>query len=98
VGNTLSAWSFQYPHHSKGYQTVVWKDQALSVLPTGQLRLPTGGHRPPSSSPCQRVTGTLIVSRSNPQGEKRAMSSSSHPNTPAESERAYCPVYRRRPQ
>jgi putative transposase len=25
----------------------VWKDQALSVLPTGQLRLPRGGQRPP---------------------------------------------------
>ena len=37
----------QYPHHAKAYQTVVWKDQALTVLPTGQLRLPTGGQRPP---------------------------------------------------
>ena len=33
----------QYPHHPKVYQTVVWKDQALTVLPTGQLRLPCGG-------------------------------------------------------
>jgi putative transposase len=37
----------EYPHHAKPYQTVVWKDQALTVLPTGQLRLPTGGQRPP---------------------------------------------------
>jgi transposase len=37
----------QYPHHPKAYQTVVWKDQALTVLPSGQLRLPTGGQRPP---------------------------------------------------
>jgi putative transposase len=37
----------QYPHHSKAYQTVVWKDQALTVLLTGQLRLPCGGQRPP---------------------------------------------------
>ena len=37
----------QYPHHPKAYQTVVWKDQALQILPTGQLRLPTGGQRPP---------------------------------------------------
>ena len=37
----------QYPHHPKVYQTVVWKDQALTILPTGQLRLPTGGQRPP---------------------------------------------------
>jgi putative transposase len=37
----------QYPHHPKAYQTVVWKDQALSVLPSGQLRLPCGAQRPP---------------------------------------------------
>jgi putative transposase len=37
----------RYPHHSKVYQTVVWKDQALTVLPSGFLRLPTGGQRPP---------------------------------------------------
>ena len=36
-----------YPHHPKAYQTVVWKDQALTVLPNGCLRLPTGGQRPP---------------------------------------------------
>lgn len=36
------------PHHPKPYQTVVWKDQALSVLPSGHLRLPTGL---PSSCP-----------------------------------------------
>jgi putative transposase len=36
-----------YPHHPKAYQTVVWKDQALTVLPSGQLRLPAGGQRPP---------------------------------------------------
>ena len=37
----------QYPHHPKAYQTVVWKDQALTILPSGHLRLPTGGQRPP---------------------------------------------------
>jgi len=37
----------EYPHHAKAYQTVVWKDQALTILPSGQLRLPTGGQRPP---------------------------------------------------
>jgi putative transposase len=37
----------QYPHHLKAYQTVMWKDQALAVLPSGQLRLPTGAPRPP---------------------------------------------------
>jgi putative transposase len=37
----------QYPHHRKAYQTVVWKDQALTVLPSGELRLPTGAQRPP---------------------------------------------------
>jgi putative transposase len=36
-----------YPHHPKTYQTVIWKDQALTVLPSGALRLPTGGQRPP---------------------------------------------------
>jgi putative transposase len=36
-----------YPHHSRAYQTVAWKDQALQLLPSGQLRLPTGGQRPP---------------------------------------------------
>jgi putative transposase len=37
----------QYPHHLKAYQTVVWKDQALAVLPSGSLRLPSGAQRPP---------------------------------------------------
>jgi putative transposase len=37
----------QYPHRSKVYQTVTWKDQALTILPNGQLRLPTGGQRSP---------------------------------------------------
>jgi putative transposase len=37
----------EYPHHPKSYQTVVWKDQAIQVLPNGRLRLPTGGQRPP---------------------------------------------------
>src|SRR5215467_1700171 len=37
----------QYPHHPKVYQTVIWKDQALTVLPSGSLRLPVGGQRPP---------------------------------------------------
>jgi putative transposase len=36
-----------YPHHARAYQTVIWKDQALTVLPEGRLRLPTGGQRPP---------------------------------------------------
>src|SRR5262249_16268263 len=37
----------QYPHHPKVYQTVIWKDQALQVLPNGALRSPVGGQRPP---------------------------------------------------
>jgi putative transposase len=41
----------EYPHHAKSYQTVVWKDQALQILPDGSLRLPCGGQagkqRPP---------------------------------------------------
>ena len=43
-----------YPHHPKAYQTVVWKDQALTVLPSGILRLPTGGQRPPCCCRCRR--------------------------------------------
>jgi putative transposase len=37
----------QDPHHPTAYQTVIWTDQALQVLPNGQLRLPVGGQRPP---------------------------------------------------
>src|SRR5262249_25147709 len=36
-----------YPHRPKADPTVVWKDQALTVVPSGQLRLPTGSQRPP---------------------------------------------------
>src|SRR5262249_53443650 len=36
-----------YPHHPKAYQTVAWKDQALTVLPNRLLCLPTGAQRPP---------------------------------------------------
>jgi putative transposase len=35
------------PHHPTGYQTVVWKDQALTILPSGSSRLPCGAQRPP---------------------------------------------------
>jgi putative transposase len=37
----------RYPHHDTPYQTVGWKDQALTILPTGQARLPCGGQSPP---------------------------------------------------
>ena len=40
-----------YPHHPKAYQTVIWKEQALTVLPAGEVRLPTGGQRPPLLPP-----------------------------------------------
>ena len=36
-----------YPRHSKVYQIVSWKDQALMVASSGDLRLLTGGQRPP---------------------------------------------------
>ncbi len=36
-----------YPHRPKAYQTVMWKDQALTVAPSSHLRLPTGEQRPP---------------------------------------------------
>jgi hypothetical protein len=39
------------PQHPKPYQTVVWKDQALTVLSSGEVRLPTGGQRPPLPLP-----------------------------------------------
>jgi putative transposase len=42
-----------YPHHHTPYQTVICKDQALQVLPQGQLRLPCGGCR--GCCGCQRV-------------------------------------------
>jgi hypothetical protein len=32
---------------------VVWRDQALTVLPSGEVRLPTGAQRPPCC-PCRR--------------------------------------------
>jgi transposase len=37
----------RYPYHPNAYQTVIWKDQALQILPSGSLRLPTGAQRPP---------------------------------------------------
>jgi hypothetical protein len=37
-----------YPHRSNVYQTVIWKDPALTVAPSGEVRLPTGGQRPPN--------------------------------------------------
>jgi putative transposase len=49
----------QSPHHPKAYQTVIWKDQALQVLPNGVLRLPVGGQRPPLlplPAECQTAT------------------------------------------
>jgi putative transposase len=44
----------QYPHHAKAYQTVVWKDQALTILPSGHLSLPSGGQRPALVLPLPR--------------------------------------------
>jgi putative transposase len=40
-----------YPHHRKAYQPVVGKEQALTLLPDGHLRLPIGGQRPPLQFP-----------------------------------------------
>src|SRR5262249_44801422 len=40
-----------YPHHPKAYQTVTWKDQALTVAHSGFLRLPVGGQRAPLLPP-----------------------------------------------
>jgi putative transposase len=53
----------QYPHHPKVYQTVIWKDQALQVLPNGQLRLPVGGQRPPLLLPLPEEYHTANLRR-----------------------------------
>jgi putative transposase len=53
----------EYPYHPKAYQTVVWKDQALTVLPSGQLRLPTGGQRPPLLLPLAEEYQTVNLRR-----------------------------------
>ncbi len=45
-----------YPRHLKVYQTVVWKDQTLTLLPSGELRLPTGGQRPRCCCRCPPST------------------------------------------
>jgi putative transposase len=40
----------EYPHRAKPFQTVVWKDQAMQVVPDGSpliLRLPCGRGQPP---------------------------------------------------
>jgi hypothetical protein len=34
-----------YPRHAKVDQTVIWKDQARTVWPSGEVRLPCGAHR-----------------------------------------------------
>jgi putative transposase len=53
----------QYPHHPKAYQTVIWKDQALQVLPNGALRLPVGGQRPPLLLPLPEEYHTAHLRR-----------------------------------
>src|SRR5215470_257048 len=45
----------EYPHHPTAYQTVIWKDQAIQILPNGALRLPSGGQRPPLRVPLPAV-------------------------------------------
>src|SRR5215471_18065213 len=52
-----------YPHHPKAYQTVVWKDQAITVLPSGQLPLPTGAQRPALFLPLPAEYHTANVRR-----------------------------------
>jgi putative transposase len=52
-----------YPHHAKVYQTVVWKDQALTVLPSGELRLPNGWQRPPLLLPVPVESQTAHLRR-----------------------------------
>ena len=52
-----------YPHHAKAYQTVIWKNQALQVLPNGLLRLPSGGQRPPLVLPLPAEYHTTNVRR-----------------------------------
>ena len=52
-----------YPYHPKPYQTVVWKDQALTVLPSGYLRLPTAGQRPALLLPAPEDYQTATLRR-----------------------------------
>jgi putative transposase len=51
------------PQHPKTYQTVMWKDQALTILPSGELRLPTGGQRPPLLLPLPHEYHTAHLRR-----------------------------------
>jgi putative transposase len=52
-----------YPHHPKPYQTVIWKDQAIQVLPDGRLRLPCGGQRVPLLLPLPEEYRTANLRR-----------------------------------
>jgi putative transposase len=52
-----------YPHHPKPYQTVIWKDQAIQVLPAGHLRLPCGGQRVPLLLPLPEEYRTANLRR-----------------------------------
>jgi hypothetical protein len=51
------------PQHPQPYQTLVWKDQALTILPSGPLRLPTGAQRPPLLLPLPREYHTADLRR-----------------------------------
>jgi hypothetical protein len=55
------------PHHSTAYQTVIWKEQALTVALSGEVRLPTGGQRPPLLLPLpedhRQACGVRAVAR-----------------------------------
>src|SRR5262245_21760558 len=52
-----------YPHHKKSSQTVVCKDQALRLLPSGHLQLPSGGQRPPLVLPLPAEDRSLNLRR-----------------------------------
>jgi hypothetical protein len=48
-------------HHPKDDQTVVWKDQALRILPDGRLRLRTGRGRPPLLLPAAWIDAVYLT-------------------------------------
>jgi hypothetical protein len=72
-----------YPRHSKAYQTVVWKDQALTVLLTGQLRLPCGGQRPPLLLPLPAwLPAHAAAAQTQGTGERQSVPPTTRPPSP----------------
>ena len=59
-----------YPHHPKGYQTVIWKDQALQVLSNGSSGCPLAASGRPCCCRCPRSTArSICAGPSGPGGQ-----------------------------